>query len=336
MLHAATVVYHILLEIVLGQISRKIMDVTKGLIGRRICGSVEFIVGAIIIVIAALRLEDDYIDIGSFLIGGFVILKGLLGVASKSTGVIIAYLVTSIICTLYFGYSTIASLLVILQYKYWGTRLGLYAHNSVYIILIVSVAVFTIAFIVSVSGVIFSTLPWCGNSQGREMAQQYSDGTAPNGNAGPSSGYNNNAYVYGGYTHLGVHQPQYANVSSDRATSLNNSNTTCINTTQTLQYYRSSTFVGADGLPGYNYINTAYEDPTQNQRCIQGNTSAGAVGQPSYHNSHTAYINTQAQQSVYGNLSADEVSLPRYSYPNHSNTAYVDTNQGPQLYFVNV
>lgn len=45
------------------------MESTKGLVGRRICGCVKFIVGALIIITAALGLESGVVDIISFLIG---------------------------------------------------------------------------------------------------------------------------------------------------------------------------------------------------------------------------------------------------------------------------
>ncbi|KAJ8043961.1 hypothetical protein HOLleu_11289 [Holothuria leucospilota] len=76
------------------------MEVTKGQAGRKVCGTIEVVVGALIGLGAIVNAIRGFFDIFSF-----------LGAA------IIGYIITGIISVLFLGFVTIGSFMVIVNYE---------------------------------------------------------------------------------------------------------------------------------------------------------------------------------------------------------------------------
>ncbi|KAJ8044221.1 hypothetical protein HOLleu_11618 [Holothuria leucospilota] len=118
----------------------------------------------------------------------FIILTGVLGIASRNRGLVIAYLVTGILCTILLLVSIIFGVV------------GIVAYNDVYdldstlrAILIASVVIVALGLIVTVLGVIFASLPLCGNTEGQGTVQ-YNHNTSANIVGPPAYNYGNTPY----------------------------------------------------------------------------------------------------------------------------------------------
>ncbi|KAJ8044220.1 hypothetical protein HOLleu_11614 [Holothuria leucospilota] len=158
-------------------------DVTRGLIGRRVCGGIEVGFG-ILLVIGAVQ-SANFISILS---GAFIVLTGILGTVSKTRNLVIGYLVTGIICAIFLAISLILTGIVITslddEYNLDGTSQA---------ILIAGVVIVALGLIVTVLGVIFACLPLCGTTQ-EQGTVQYNHNTSPNIVGPPAYNYGNTVY----------------------------------------------------------------------------------------------------------------------------------------------
>ncbi|KAJ8043931.1 hypothetical protein HOLleu_11254 [Holothuria leucospilota] len=130
-------------------------DVTRGLIGRRVCGVIEVVMG-VLLLLGAFQSANFV----SIFFGAFIILTGILGIGSKNRGTVIAYTATGIICTLLLAVSLILSVLAVISL---GDEVT--ADSTVFAVIIAALVITGLLIVVAVLGVIFACLPLCGSYQ---------------------------------------------------------------------------------------------------------------------------------------------------------------------------
>lgn len=208
------------------------MEVTKGQAGRKVCGTIEVVVGALIGLGAIVNAIRGFFDIFSFLGAALTILTGSFGIGASTIKWIIGYIITGIISVLFLGFVTIGSFMVIVNYEDYSASFssyGIQGDSSTRKIFVLIGLVFLLGLIASVLGVGFAFAPICARKQ-RQDAFQFQRFNDPVGAVGPPPDYN---YSNPGYVHTAQTQQNDGNKSvggSGVPPIYNNSNTASVDT----------------------------------------------------------------------------------------------------------
>lgn len=210
------------------------MEEMKGMTGRRVCGTLEAVFGGFLFLGAIVSAFNGAFNIFGFLGAVFIIVTGSLGIASKARGAIIGYMVTGIICAVVLGLCTIGGIVIVADFEeYYEYYFAYYLYedkSAIHTILIVAAIIITVAFIVSVLGVVFACVPLCARNHGQDSFQ-FQRFNEPVGAVGQTPDYN---YSNTGYLHtVQTQRNDYGNkpVGGDGALSnFNNSITAWVDT----------------------------------------------------------------------------------------------------------